>query len=170
MRLQSRAERDREDATVREDQQLLATAEALPVCGSPCKGGGICKSTVVFPNGRCALHGGLSTGPKTDSGRRRALNALERVNLQRRLDQQRAETRDDKVTRSVMANGAPGADGYDATISKIERNSESTTEAHGLNAPFDSILRGAGPANYAHASARAYVQTYRRNRPRYAKT
>ncbi|MGC9162995.1 MAG: HGGxSTG domain-containing protein [Thiomonas sp.] len=31
--------------------------------------------------GRCKLHGGMSTGPKTETGKRRALEALKRYRL-----------------------------------------------------------------------------------------
>jgi len=47
------------------------------VCGAKTKAGIECKSVEIFKNGRCRLHGGLSTGPKTIEGKRRsALNTV----------------------------------------------------------------------------------------------
>ncbi len=49
-----------------------------PRCGARCRDGGSCKAPPVWDkrldrpvNGRCRMHGGLSTGPKTEEGRRR---------------------------------------------------------------------------------------------------
>ncbi len=41
--------------------------------GSPCQ-------CLALANGRCRFHGGLSTGPKTREGRRRALMNLKQYN------------------------------------------------------------------------------------------
>jgi hypothetical protein len=38
--------------------------------GKPCR-------RWAMPNGRCYLHGGASTGPKTEKGRRRAIEAMQ---------------------------------------------------------------------------------------------
>jgi hypothetical protein len=44
-------------------------------CGAKTRAGTSCKLTSIYPNGRCKFHGGLSTGPKTEAGRKRsALN------------------------------------------------------------------------------------------------
>ena len=46
-------------------------------CGSKTRAGSTCKLTSNFLNGRCKLHGGLSTGPKTKKGKARpARNGL----------------------------------------------------------------------------------------------
>jgi hypothetical protein len=49
-----------------------------PRCGARCRDGTPCKAPAVWNrrldrpvNGRCRMHGGLSTGPKTEEGRRR---------------------------------------------------------------------------------------------------
>ncbi len=49
-----------------------------PRCGARCRNGKSCKAAPVWDlrldravNGRCRMHGGLSTGPKTEEGRRR---------------------------------------------------------------------------------------------------
>lgn len=52
------------------------SVEDLPTyCGAKTRKGTPCKRKDVYMNGRCRLHGGLSTGPKTEEGKRRsALN------------------------------------------------------------------------------------------------
>lgn len=56
-----------------------------PRCGARCRDGRPCAAAVVWPAGddvprrRCRLHGGLSTGPRTTEGRRRALQNLRNV-------------------------------------------------------------------------------------------
>ena len=56
-----------------------------PRCGSRTRKDTPCQAPAVWDkandkprNGRCRLHGGLSTGPKTEEGRRRSLEALRR--------------------------------------------------------------------------------------------
>ncbi|WP_434655722.1 HGGxSTG domain-containing protein [Chromobacterium violaceum] len=41
-------------------------------CGAKTRAGTPCKLTSIYENGRCKLHGGLSTGPRTKEGKRRA--------------------------------------------------------------------------------------------------
>lgn len=41
-------------------------------CGAKTRAGTPCKLTTIFENGRCRLHGGLSTGPTTAEGKARA--------------------------------------------------------------------------------------------------
>lgn len=54
------------------------TFPALPddlrdlACGARTRAGTPCKLTAIYANGRCKLHGGLSTGPVTDEGKARA--------------------------------------------------------------------------------------------------
>jgi hypothetical protein len=40
-----------------------------PLCGARTRSGGQCRAKVVDGTGRCRMHGGLSTGPKTPEGR-----------------------------------------------------------------------------------------------------
>lgn len=48
-------------------------------CGAMTRNGTACICKRLYENGRCKYHGGLSTGPKTDEGKRRAsLNWLTR--------------------------------------------------------------------------------------------
>ena len=41
-------------------------------CGATTRAGTPCKRTDLYDSGRCRLHGGLSTGPRTPEGKRRA--------------------------------------------------------------------------------------------------
>lgn len=45
--------------------------ELRPFCGAKTRSGQPCKAKAVFGMTRCRLHGGLSTGPKTEAGRAR---------------------------------------------------------------------------------------------------
>jgi len=47
---------------------------AAPRCGARTRAGGCCRQPAM-PNGRCRLHGGLSTGPRTAEGRARCARA-----------------------------------------------------------------------------------------------
>jgi hypothetical protein len=61
-----------------------------PRCGARCRDGSPCEAPPVWDkrldravNGRCRMHGGLSTGPKSEEGRRRIAesNRTRSVNL-----------------------------------------------------------------------------------------
>src|SRR5512145_1643807 len=47
---------------------------AAPRCGAHTRAGGCCRQPAM-PNGRCRMHGGLSTGPRTAEGLARARRA-----------------------------------------------------------------------------------------------
>ena len=65
-----------------------------PKCGARCRDGTCCQALAVWDrerdrprNGRCRMHGGLSTGPRTVEGRRRSREGAkrgERVSAERR--------------------------------------------------------------------------------------
>ena len=42
------------------------------VCGAKTRAGRPCRRKDIYANGRCKLHGGLSTGPKTSGGKQRS--------------------------------------------------------------------------------------------------
>ena len=49
------------------------------ICGAKTRAGTPCKQKGIYRNGRCKLHGGLSTGPRTKRGKRRSsLNQTKR--------------------------------------------------------------------------------------------
>lgn len=45
-----------------------------PRCGARTRAGGACQSPAM-PNGRCRMHGGASTGPRTPEGLKRMRDA-----------------------------------------------------------------------------------------------
>ena len=50
---------------------------AREFCGAKTRKGTPCKQRGLYNGGRCHLHGGLSTGPTTEEGKRKAaLNGL----------------------------------------------------------------------------------------------
>ncbi|PWE31290.1 hypothetical protein DDZ14_13650 [Maritimibacter sp. 55A14] len=49
-----------------------------PICGARTRAGTPCQARVVPGRRRCRMHGGLSTGPKTDEGRRKIAKAQKR--------------------------------------------------------------------------------------------
>jgi hypothetical protein len=52
----------------------LAAAEAVARCGARTRRGGPCAAPAM-PNGRCRMHGGASTGPRTEAGLERCRTA-----------------------------------------------------------------------------------------------
>jgi len=50
----------------------------LMPCGAKTRQGMPCKNTRLYKNGRCKNHGGLSTGPRTEDGKARALANLKK--------------------------------------------------------------------------------------------
>jgi hypothetical protein len=55
-------------------------------CGAKTRKGTPCRCTWTYANGRCRFHGGLSTGPKTEEGWRRALSNLKQFREAARED------------------------------------------------------------------------------------
>jgi hypothetical protein len=53
---------------------LLDLADAAPRCGVKRRDSGSCQSPAM-PNGRCRMHGGTSTGPRTSEGLERSRKA-----------------------------------------------------------------------------------------------
>ena len=46
------------------------------VCGATTRAGTPCRRKDIYANGRCKLHGGLSTGPKTAQGKKQSSKNL----------------------------------------------------------------------------------------------
>ncbi len=67
-----------------DDESGRITPKSLrPRCGARTRAGGPCRAPAVWDhhhdrphNGRCRMHGGLSTGPRTAAGRRRIAAAM----------------------------------------------------------------------------------------------
>ena len=57
---------------------MSAETEVRPSCGARTRAGDPCRRKPVLGKDRCANHGGMSTGPKTEKGRRRIADAQRR--------------------------------------------------------------------------------------------
>lgn len=66
---------EREEARERARAARMPRRSALPLCGARCRDGHACRCRCLPWRGRCAQHGGLSTGPRTDAGRARVAAA-----------------------------------------------------------------------------------------------
>jgi len=60
---------------VRARLDALAKANTAPRCGARSKRTGLPCRAAAMPNGRCKLHGGKSTGPRTPEGLERSRRA-----------------------------------------------------------------------------------------------
>lgn len=76
-RLQRQAEHANETA------KRASPRNSWPRCGARTRAGSACAAPAVWDpelnlprNGRCRMHGGLSTGPRTAEGKRRSLAAI----------------------------------------------------------------------------------------------
>jgi hypothetical protein len=81
------------------------TKRECPRCGAMCRDGSRCNTPAVWnerldrpANGRCRVHGGLSTGPKTEEGRRRTAES----NRSRGAKSKHKRGIGDGVTQHVM--------------------------------------------------------------------
>ena len=70
--------------------RLSVAPVARPQCGARCRDGHPCVAPAVWStstgaprNGRCRMHGGLSTGPRTPDGRARVAAATRAANVAR---------------------------------------------------------------------------------------
>lgn len=78
---------------------------AIP-CGATTRSGTPCKITVLYRNGRCKLHGGMSTGAKTKAGRKRQRDGF-RAWQERQLASKAGRKRTRTYTSDVAGiNGA----------------------------------------------------------------
>jgi hypothetical protein len=61
-----------------------------PLCGARCRDGHPCKARAAWNphfgklSKRCRFHGGLSTGPRSEAGKRKSLKALARGRANRK--------------------------------------------------------------------------------------
>lgn len=88
------AEAEQREAEARVRERRRTPKRARPRCGARCRDGHSCQAPAVWDrergeirNGRCRMHGGLSTGPRTEEGRRRSREGARkggRVSAERR--------------------------------------------------------------------------------------
>jgi len=83
-------------------------------CGATTRAGTPCKITVLHRNGRCKLHGGMSTGAKTRAGRKR-----QRDGYRAWQERQRASKAGRKRTRTYISD-VMGIDG--GTLAEISNS------------------------------------------------
>ncbi len=57
------------------NNQVRMAGRTRVICGAKTRAGGSCKAKSVRGKQRCRMHGGLSTGPRTEEGRRRVAEA-----------------------------------------------------------------------------------------------
>jgi len=91
-------------------------------CGAKCSSGGYCENYPVGGSDRCRMHGGTSTGPKTEEGKETVSgNAIthgvtaDPLNLYSHLSDDEAEWIDD------LADGYREVLGYDENDPRMER-------------------------------------------------
>ncbi|WP_283206833.1 HGGxSTG domain-containing protein [Methylobacterium thuringiense] len=90
----------------------IAFAQAAPRCGAKTREGISCRSPAM-PNGRCRMHGGASTGPKTAEGLARSKRSTwrhghrsaERIALRRMIAESGRRLRDlNALSRMMLRN------------------------------------------------------------------
>ena len=54
---------------------MKESTKVIKTCGAKTRFGGLCAKFPIAGKRRCRLHGGMSTGPKTDKGKQRIANA-----------------------------------------------------------------------------------------------
>ena len=54
---------------------MKESTKVIKTCGAKTRSGGLCAKFPIAGKRRCRLHGGMSTGPKTDEGKQRIANA-----------------------------------------------------------------------------------------------
>nr|WP_274603430.1 HGGxSTG domain-containing protein [Enterobacter roggenkampii] len=87
-------------------------------CGATTRAGTPCKITALYNNGRCKLHGGMSTGAKTKAGRKR-----QRDGFRAWQERQRASKAGRKRIRTYISDvtGINGATLAEISASATER-------------------------------------------------
>jgi hypothetical protein len=87
------------DTVRRAPGDVVTPKPGRPRCGAKTRQGTPCQAPPVWDhrhdrprNGRCRLHGGLSTGPKTPEGKRRVRELMRIIHTRRRAAKARKET------------------------------------------------------------------------------
>jgi hypothetical protein len=95
LRLVASAQRERARREAFQRPEHVTVKRQRPKCGAKTRQGTPCQAPAVWDrerdrprNGRCRMHGGLSTGPRTPEGRRVAAENVRRRNARRRAADQ----------------------------------------------------------------------------------
>ena len=73
---------------MRQTEYLVRQLRKNAVCGAKTRMGTPCKSKPLIGSTRCRMHGGKSTGPKTEEGRERIAEAQRKRWAKRRQERQ----------------------------------------------------------------------------------
>lgn len=76
--INARGSRWRTELARRQDAQAERQAQREHRCGAKTRAGHSCQRRGIGAGGRCRNHGGMSTGPRTEEGRRRIADAQRR--------------------------------------------------------------------------------------------
>jgi hypothetical protein len=139
------------------ETKVVRSSDAQPICGATSKRSGKpCQVRILGRGGRCYLHGGASTGPRTEAGREQARRNALALNARRMAQRelQRAEQNSGQGVDDSKAHAAPVF-----------------TEAD-LQDDLQAVLRRVGSEHYGYATAHAFAfgkYSGRQRRPRCAK-
>ncbi len=67
---------DQDEVHVGFSESIKEEPQKWKMCGAKTRKGTPCRTSRLFPNGRCKNHGGLSTGPRTTEGKMKAKRNL----------------------------------------------------------------------------------------------
>lgn len=74
------------------DDKEVRVFEERPICGAMSKRSRKpCQQTILYPNGRCHMHGGPSTGPKTEAGREQQMQNIRAATERRAREREAAD-------------------------------------------------------------------------------
>ena len=86
------------ERTLRSEKPIRIPKQDRPLCGATCRDGHACQARAVPGKKRCRMHGGLSTGAKTEAGRA----VIQAVTL-RRIRRDRAEQRVRRFEEALLS-------------------------------------------------------------------
>jgi hypothetical protein len=132
---------------------------AAPRCGARTRCGGACRQPAM-PNGRCRLHGGLSTGPRTPAGLARSRRARWKhgacsAPVRTLLREARLQSRRTRALRARVTGSSAGH-GVDRSKSTTAPGMSASKIHHrGHRGHRETILPTAGAARIRPSSVRS---------------
>jgi len=132
-----------------------------PLCGATTRKGTPCKARVVQGSTRCRVHGGLSTGPRTDAGREAIRASNRRRAALADLEELAPDVDDERRRRWADAIG-PLARDYPHNLGGEHGGEVAEAEAAGVG--VETIARWRENAGFAEAERRAGWRMSRRHR------
>ena len=125
--------------------EALVRANAAPRCGARCKRTGKPCRAAAMPNGRCKVHGGKSTGPRTPEGLERSGRAnWKHGRFSREAKAERSRVRAAILAAPLSAHHGMAALNYDNTSYLIERRSKAQARQFRLAGRLVSVHRPNG--------------------------